>query len=101
LGDCLGPDIYKDKESYDIDRLFSLFNKLKSYDAEKYVESHWKPESKEEFFSYIDKMKLIAYITRRNEGSFKKIEKEVKEKLNREINKDDYELINYFINGLV
>lgn len=99
LGDCLCPDIYTEKESYDIDTLFSLLNKLECYDADQYIESHWKPVNKEEFLSYINEMKEIANIVKRYDGMIDKIKDGVKEKLNRKLTQDDYELIKHFING--
>lgn len=100
LGDCLCPDIYAEKESYDIDTLLSLLNKLESYEADQYIESHWKPVNKEAFLSYINEMKEIANIVKRHDGMIDKIKDGVKEKLNRKLTQDDYELIKHFINGL-
>ncbi len=100
LGDCLGPDIYNGKWSYDIDTVLALLNKLESYDADIYIQSHWKPENKEEFLNYINDIRKIAYIVKRHAGKINRVKVEAEEKLNRCLTQDDYELIEFFINGL-
>ncbi len=100
LGDCLYVDIYKEKESYDIETLLSLLDKLESYDAQQYVESHVKPESKESFLSQINNLREIAGLVERYKSSIDQIKAAAEKDLDRSLTDDDYQLIEYFINGL-
>jgi len=54
LGDCICEDIYSGEWSYSRDKLLPMINKIKKYDAFYYLTSHHHPESKEEFFDYLN-----------------------------------------------
>jgi glyoxylase-like metal-dependent hydrolase (beta-lactamase superfamily II) len=60
LGDCICEDIYSGEWSYSRDKLFPMINKIKKYDALHYLTSHHHPESKEEFFNYLNNLIRIG-----------------------------------------
>ncbi len=101
LGDCLAPNIYNDKWYYNINPFLSLLNKIESYQADIYVESHWKPVEKDEFLNYLSDMKKIANTIKNQNGALDKIKKEIEETLNRDLTQDDYEITEYFLNGKI
>lgn len=100
LGDCLFVDIYKDDWSYDVNKFSSLLDKIESYGADIYVESHCEPEDKESFLSYYNDIREIGNIVKEQNGVMDKINIKVEEKLNRDLTLNDHEVIKYFINGL-
>lgn len=60
LGDCICEDIYSGEWSYSRDKLLPMINKIKKYDASYYLTSHHHPESKEEFFDYLNDLIRIG-----------------------------------------
>jgi len=100
LGDCLAPDLYCEKWKYKIDNLLSLLDKIESYDADIYVESHGKPTTKSEFKKEIDELRKVALIIQNRGTNKNEITAYLTKVLNRELNEDDLEIIEYFFNGL-
>ncbi len=49
LGDIMAPDLYKGPWNYHLEELKNLYQKIKSYPAEYYIESHFPPQKREEF----------------------------------------------------
>ncbi|QHI70996.1 MBL fold metallo-hydrolase [Aminipila terrae] len=60
LGDCICEDIYSGEWSYSREKLMPMINKIKKYDALHYLTSHHHPESKEEFFDYLNELIRIG-----------------------------------------
>lgn len=60
LGDCICEDIYSGEWSYSRDKLLPMINKIKEYDALYYLTSHHHPESKKEFFNYLNDLIRIG-----------------------------------------
>ncbi|KAF5052567.1 Metallo-beta-lactamase superfamily protein [anaerobic digester metagenome] len=60
LGDCICEDIYSGEWSYSRDKLLPMIHKIKKYDALYYLTSHYHPESKEEFFNYLNELIRIG-----------------------------------------
>jgi len=100
LGDCLAPNLYCEKWKYKIDNILSLLDKIESYDADIYVESHGKPTTKTEFKKEIDELRKVALAIQRIGMNIGDITKDLAKKLNRVLNEDDLEIIEYFLNGL-
>jgi hypothetical protein len=100
LGDCLGPSIYSEKWFYRSEQVNALLSKLESYRAETYKDSHWKPESREEFSEDTQRLRVIAASVEDFEGNQDTLITEVSKKLGRQVNEDDLETITYFLNGL-
>lgn len=100
LGDCLAPDLYCKEWKYTNEKLSLLLEKIESYGADVYVESHLEPTKKAEFQRIIDEMRSIGDVVKSNNGKGDKMVVELKSRLNRDLNEDDHEMVNYFINGL-
>lgn len=102
LGDCMFVDIYKDEDdwSYDIKTYSRLLDKIESYGAEIYVESHCEPVNKEEFLNYYNDIKKIGTIVAHHNGVEDKIRNATSKELHRDLTQEDLDIIKYFINGL-
>jgi glyoxylase-like metal-dependent hydrolase (beta-lactamase superfamily II) len=100
LGDCLGPAIYADKWFYRIEQINALLDKIEGYNAETYLESHWVPESKEDYLKEVNRLRVIADCIEKYDGNRDTLIAEVGGKLERQVTEDDLETITYFFNGL-
>jgi glyoxylase-like metal-dependent hydrolase (beta-lactamase superfamily II) len=99
LADCIYPDIFSEKRNYTIDRVLQLVEKLESFEAETYILSHWKPISKEEFNYEVNLLKSIAGYTELHKGDTAKIIDAYEKQLNRNLNEDELDTIQYFVDG--
>jgi len=100
LGDCLGPAIYSEKWFYRSERLQALLEKIERYNVDTYIESHWKPETREEFSQETKRLRVIASCIEDYDGDQETLIAEVTRMLGRQVNQDDLETITHFINGL-
>jgi len=100
LGDCLAPDLYCEKWKYKITNRLSLIDKIESYDADIYVESHGKPSAKAEFRKELDELRKVALKIQNSGIDINEITQNLTKELNRELNEEDLETIEYFLNGL-
>jgi glyoxylase-like metal-dependent hydrolase (beta-lactamase superfamily II) len=99
LNDCIYPDIFSPKRKYTVKRTLELIQQLETFDAETYILSHWKAITKAEFLEEMKLLKSIAQLTGKWEGNAENIQKGYKEMLNRDLNQDELETIEYFVNG--
>ncbi|WP_141430426.1 MBL fold metallo-hydrolase [Bacillus sp. 03113] len=99
LGDCIYPDIFSAKRKYTIEKTLALLDVLETFDADTYVLSHWKPISKAEFNDEVNLLRTIAKFTDKFSGDGMNIKKEYEKQLMRELNEDEIEVIEYFVNG--
>jgi len=100
LGDCLGPAIYAKKWFYQAEGVLALLEKIERYNAETYIDSHWIPESREEFHRETNRLRVIASSMENYTGDQDALLAEVTSRLGRQVNQEDLETITYFINGL-
>jgi glyoxylase-like metal-dependent hydrolase (beta-lactamase superfamily II) len=100
LGDCLGPAIYAENKYYQIESVYAVLEKVASYNAETYIESHWKPETREEFQREAERLRVTAGCMENYDGDRGRLMAELARKLGRPINQEDLETVTYFINGL-
>jgi len=100
LGDCLGAAVYAEKWYYQAECMHALLEKIESYNAEIYLESHWKPETREEFSRETKRLGVIASCIEDYDGDQDALITAVTRKLGRQVNEEDLETITYFINGL-
>ncbi|MBM7590370.1 hypothetical protein JOD01_001974 [Brevibacillus fulvus] len=77
----------------------ALFDLLDRFDAETYVLSHWRPISKEEYGQERDLLRNIAMYTARCKGDRQQIAEAYARQADRELNDDEEETIDYFVNG--
>jgi glyoxylase-like metal-dependent hydrolase (beta-lactamase superfamily II) len=99
LGDSIYPDIFSSKRNYTIKRTIELIKQVEAFEAETYILSHWKAITKEEFLQEIQMLKSVAHYTEKCKGNAEKIKYEYKQSLNRELNEEELETIEYFVNG--
>lgn len=101
LGDCLGSEIYCEERNYVPENFLALLEKIDRYDAEWYIESHWKPLSRQQFQNEMAEMREVAQLTLSTKGNREAIIRGFTEKFSREVTKDDCTVIDYFITGLL
>lgn len=99
LGDCIYPKMYAEKVHYTVKETLRLLDELDAFDADTYIPSHQRPWSKEEFRQETDKLRMMAKFTDLCGGDQQKITKEYQNDVNRELNEDELETIDYFVNG--
>ncbi|WHY77317.1 MBL fold metallo-hydrolase [Neobacillus sp. WH10] len=99
LSDCIYPDIFSFKRNYTTKRTVELIEQLEEFDADTYILSHWRPITKEEFLQEIQMLKTIAHFTEKCKGNAEKIRFEYRQVRNRELNEEELETIEYFVNG--
>ncbi|MBE4906460.1 MBL fold metallo-hydrolase [Bacillus luteolus] len=99
LSDCIYPDIYSSKRNYTTGRTLALIEELEKFDAQIYILSHWKPISRDEFLKEVQMLKTIGIYTEKYKGDREKIKLEYKQSLDRELNEDELETVEYFANG--
>lgn len=99
LSDSIYPDIFSPKRNYTTKRTLALIQELEEYDAETYILSHWKPINRSEFLQEIHMLKKIGIYTEKYKGDAETIKLEYKHSIDRELNEDELETIEYFVNG--
>ncbi|QOR68077.1 MBL fold metallo-hydrolase [Cytobacillus suaedae] len=99
LSDSIYPDIFSPKRNYTSKRTLALIQELEAFDAETYILSHWKPINRSEFLQEIQMLKTIGIYTEKYHGDAEKIKLAYKQSMDRELNEDELETIEYFING--
>lgn len=99
LGDSIYPDIFSKKRNYTVQKVQRLLDLLDTFDAETYILSHWKPISKLEFENEINLLRSIAKYTEIYKGCPINIKEAYQKQIKRELNEDELETIQYFVNG--
>ncbi|WP_117149189.1 MBL fold metallo-hydrolase [Paraliobacillus zengyii] len=99
LNDSIYPDIFSSKNNYTSKRTLKLIEELETFDAETYILSHSENMNRNEFLQEIELLKAVGFYTETYEGDAEKIKSEYKQTVNRELNEDELETIEYFING--
>ncbi|ENQ3077097.1 MBL fold metallo-hydrolase [Bacillus cereus] len=99
LGDCIYADIFSSKWNYTTKRTFELIRELEKFDAETYILSHGKAIDRIEFLQEIRLLKTVGTYTEIHKGDAEKIKTAYKQELDRELNEDELETIEYFVNG--
>ncbi|MFB5249364.1 MBL fold metallo-hydrolase [Bacillus cereus] len=99
LGDCIYADIFSTKRNYTTKRTFKLIQELEKFDAETYILSHGTAINRDEFSQEIHLLKTVGTYTETHKGDEEKIKAAYKQELDRELNEDELETIEYFVNG--
>ncbi|MEK7016585.1 MBL fold metallo-hydrolase [Bacillus sp. FSL R9-9410] len=99
LGDCIYADIFSAKRNYTTKRTFKLIQELEKFDAETYILSHGTAINRDEFSQEIHLLKTVGTYTETHKGDEEKIKAAYKQELDRELNEDELETIEYFVNG--
>ncbi|MBM7660258.1 glyoxylase-like metal-dependent hydrolase (beta-lactamase superfamily II) [Bacillus mesophilus] len=99
LGDSIYPDIFSAKRNYTTKRTLKLIQDLETFDAETYILSHSGVIDKNEYLQETQMLKSIAHLTDQYKGDAEKIKTNYKHQLGRELNEEELETIEYFVNG--
>ncbi|MQR97266.1 MBL fold metallo-hydrolase [Fictibacillus phosphorivorans] len=99
LSDCLYANMYASENNYTVKRTLNLLDQLVSFDADYYIFSHWKAATKQEFEIETTMLRRFATLTKEFEGNQQSIEEEYKVQVGRELNEDECETLQFFVNG--
>ncbi|ANC76167.1 Zn-dependent hydrolase [Fictibacillus phosphorivorans] len=99
LSDCLYANMYAPENNYTVKRTLDLLDQLVSFDADYYIFSHWKAATKQEFETETTMLSRFATLTKEFEGNQQSIEEEYKVQVSRELNEDERETLQFFVNG--
>jgi glyoxylase-like metal-dependent hydrolase (beta-lactamase superfamily II) len=99
LGDSIYPDIFSPKRNYTTERTSKLVAQLEQFDAESYILSHWDSISRDEFNYEMQLLKNVGHFTEKHKGDPVQIRLDYEKQLNRELNEEELETIQYFVNG--
>lgn len=99
LGDAIYANLYSSKRNHTVKRTLQLLDKIDQFEAEIYILSHWKPVSKQEYQQEAKLLREIARLTEQYAGQYEDVVKAYQAQIMREINEDELETIEYFING--
>jgi len=98
LGDCRYPDYYSGEHSLSMEKVVPLYEKLLSYDAAYYVDSHEPCRTKEQMQAWYDELKSVGNFVGKETDMQKVIDKHKKLFGTEPGNRKSY-LIELFING--
>lgn len=101
LGDCLYANLYAKEWNYTMEKTLQLVASIEKYeDAEIIFQSHHdEPLTKEEFQLHLQFLKNTALLTGKCKGDGEEIAKEMSIQLQRSLNEEELETIDYFVNG--
>lgn len=100
LGDCLCPDLYSGQWSYSLEKMLPLLEKLQSYDAEFYVESHSVPVDKEMMMQEFKELASIGRLVGRYQTDVPAMIRELEATEQRSLTEDELSVIQFYRNGL-
>lgn len=98
LGDCRYPDYYSGEHSLSMEKIIPLYDKLLSYDAAHYVDSHEPSRSREQMQAWYDELKFVGNVVDRETDMQKVIEKH-KKRFGKEPGKRQLYLMKLFVSG--
>jgi len=102
LGDCLYANMYATKWHYTIEKMAKLLNKIEQYEVEYFFLSHHPaPLNKEDYSSFARLLNTSAELTEKHKGKLEAIKEDMSRTFGRDLNEDDQEIIEYFINGYI
>jgi len=99
LGDSIYADIFSPKTNYTIDKTRELLNQLETFEAETYILSHTGAISREEYQQEVTLLRTMASLTEEFQGDSGKVKQAYERQLGRELNEDELETAQYFVNG--
>uniref|UniRef100_UPI003512B0D0 MBL fold metallo-hydrolase n=1 Tax=Cytobacillus sp. TaxID=2675269 RepID=UPI003512B0D0 len=99
LGDAIYANLYASKWNYTADRVLQLMDALDQFDADTYILSHGTAISKSEYQEEAALMRKSAQLTKEFEGQMEEMKNAYQSYVNRELNDNELETIQYFANG--
>ncbi|KQL19849.1 MBL fold metallo-hydrolase [Cytobacillus solani] len=99
LADAIYANLYSSKRNHTVKSTLQLLDMIDQFDAETYILSHWKPVSKQEYQQEANLLRGIARLTEQFAGRKEEIVSAYQAHIKRDLNEDELETIEYFING--
>ncbi|MBX9973552.1 MBL fold metallo-hydrolase [Cytobacillus firmus] len=99
LGDVIYANLYASKWNYTADSVLQLMDALDQFDADTYILSHGTAISKSEYQEEAALLRKAAQLTKEFEGQIEKMKNAYQSCVNRELNDNELETIQYFANG--
>ncbi|TLS49330.1 MBL fold metallo-hydrolase [Paenibacillus antri] len=99
IGDALGPAIYDGPRYYKADDLLRLVDLVRAYDAEWYIESHYKPVDRATFWAEMKEFETLAKLALAHGEDEGRIARELAEALGRELTESDRQTVSQFSLG--
>lgn len=100
LGDCLYQDVYSKKMKYTTQNTLDMLQKLEQYHADIYVLSHEMPLSRSQYLKFVDLLKELCALSQESLSDKKTTLDVLAANLKRDLDEEDMETIQYFLNGL-
>ncbi|MBG9588973.1 MBL fold metallo-hydrolase [Cytobacillus firmus] len=99
LGDAIYANLYASKWNYTADRVLQLMDALDQFEADTYILSHGTAISKSEYQEEAALLRKAAQLTKEFEGQMEEMKNAYQSYVNRELNDNVLETIQYFANG--
>ncbi|UOE57451.1 MBL fold metallo-hydrolase [Cytobacillus oceanisediminis] len=99
LGDAIYANLYASKWNYTADRVLQLMDALDQFEADTYILSHGTAISKSEYQEEAALLRKAAQLTKEFEGQMEEMKNAYQSYVNRELNDNELEMIQYFANG--
>lgn len=99
LGDAIYANLYASKWNYTADRVLQLMDALDQFEADTYILSHGTAISKSEYQEEAALLRKAAQLTKEFEGQMEEMKNAYQSYVNRELNDNELETIQYFANG--
>ncbi|CAM3583328.1 MBL fold metallo-hydrolase [Aeromicrobium ponti] len=99
LGDAIYANLYSSKWNFTSGRMLKLLDSIEKFDADTYILSHWKALSRAEYMQEAELLRKAAQLTMQLNGEKAEIKKAYRAYKNRELNENELEVIEYFVNG--
>ncbi|MDM5225890.1 MBL fold metallo-hydrolase [Cytobacillus sp. NJ13] len=99
LGDAIYANLYASKWNYTADSVLQLMDALDQFDADTYILSHGTAISKSEYQEEAALLRKAAQLTKEFEGQIEEMKNAYQSCVNRELNDNEHETIQYFANG--
>lgn len=99
LGDCLYANMYAEKWHYTTENITKLLDRIDEFDAETFFLSHHPGPFTKEFSSFRSLLKTCARLAEKHQGERDSMAHEMASLLQRELNEEEKEIMEYFVNG--
>jgi glyoxylase-like metal-dependent hydrolase (beta-lactamase superfamily II) len=99
LADCIYANMYAPQNNYTVTNTLKLLDVIDTFEAETYILSHWKPVSKSEYSQEAKTLRSVANLTEKFKGEKQAITEAYREWIGRELNENEIETIQFFVNG--
>lgn len=99
LGDAIYANLYAEKWNFTAERMLKLLDSIEKFDADTYILSHWKALSRPEYMQEAELLRKAAQLTMQLNGEKAEIKKAYRAYKNRELNENELEAIEYYVNG--